>query len=199
MEKPINIDAVTTEIRQLYETNGNEDYDGEPVSQLSHMTQCAMQAIKEGSDNELILGAFLHDIGHLLHHQQETESMGNFGVVDHERIGAEYLKEKGFSERICALVYNHVNAKRFLVATDPQYKAKLSNASKETLKWQGGPMNEEEVQNFRKHPFINDIITVRLWDEQAKHADASLLPLQHFMDMIREYLKGRSKKLLLES
>ena len=190
-------DSVTKEIRLLYETNGNEDYDGEPVSQLSHMIQCAMQAIREGADNELVLGAFLHDVGHLLHNQQQTESMGNFGVVDHERIGAEYLKAKGFSERICALVYNHVNAKRFLVATDPLYKAKLSIASNETLKWQGGPMNEEEIKKFRQHPFMEEIIRVRLWDEQAKHVDASLLPLEHFEEMIRKYLNARSGKSVL--
>ncbi len=52
----------------LYEKFGDEDYDGEPVSQTSHMIQCALEAIAEGDDNELILGSFLHDIGYLLKH-----------------------------------------------------------------------------------------------------------------------------------
>ena len=59
---------------QLFEKYGNNDYDGEPVTQTSHMVQCAMLAMKNNADNELVLGAFLHDIGHLLGHQQHSEA-----------------------------------------------------------------------------------------------------------------------------
>ena len=72
------------EVLELYEKFGDEDYDGEPVSQTSHMIQCAMEAMAEGADKDLILGAFLHDIGHLLKHVEQTEEMGSFGVVNHE-------------------------------------------------------------------------------------------------------------------
>ena len=34
------------DIIEMYHTYGKEDYDGEPVSQASHMIQCAMLAIK---------------------------------------------------------------------------------------------------------------------------------------------------------
>jgi putative nucleotidyltransferase with HDIG domain len=111
----LNNETVTDEIIQLFEKYGAEDYDGEPVSQTSHMIQCAMQAMGDGEDMELILGAFLHDVGHLLKHEIQTEAMGNYGVVNHEGIGAGYLREKGFSERICAMVEKHVDAKRYLV------------------------------------------------------------------------------------
>lgn len=117
--------------------------------------------------------------------------MGSYGVVNHEGLGAGYLKEKGFSNRICAMVEHHVNAKRFLVAVDETYQSKLSEASLQTLQWQGGAMHEAEVQTFQQHPFFEDIIKVRLWDEKAKQADAVLLPLSHFKTLITEYLNDR--------
>lgn len=180
---------IREEIESLFFTYGNEDYDGEPVSQASHMIQCGMQAIHENAGAELVIGAFLHDIGHLLRHQQETEAMGTYGVVNHEGIGAAYLQARGFSPKVCAVVEKHVDAKRYLVATDPAYKGRLSLASQQTLIWQGGPMSEEEVKQFRSNPFYKDIIRVRLWDEEAKKTDIPLLPLSYFMQQIEAHLE----------
>lgn len=181
----------TEEIMQLFAQYGNHDYDGEPVTQTSHMVQCAMLAMQANADPELVLGAFLHDIGHLLGHRQQAEDMGGFGAINHEGIGAAYLRERGFGERICAVVSGHVAAKRYLVATDEAYASKLSPASRETLRWQGGPMSEEEVHTFREHPFFKDIIEVRLWDEGAKDYNAVLLPMSMFKNFIDTYLGNR--------
>ena len=179
------------EIMGLYQSFGDEDYDGEPVSQTSHMIQCAMQAIKQNEDEELVIGAFLHDIGHLLRHKQKTDAMGTYGVVNHEGIGADYLRARKFSERICAVVDKHVDAKRYLVAAQPDYKDKLSPASLQTLQWQGGPMNEEELAAFKQHPYFRDIIKVRLWDEAAKETNAEMLPLGYFINVIKKYLADK--------
>jgi len=186
-------DVTTNEIMRLFENYGNEDYDGEPVSQTSHMIQCAMQAMAEGEDMELILGAFLHDVGHLLRHEQTVDEMGGLGAVNHEGLGGDYLRRKNFSERLCAMVENHVDAKRYLVAMQPSYKDKLSEASLETLNmWQGGPMNDAEIILFKQHPYFDDIIKVRLWDEGAKDHEMVMLPLSHFRNLIYEYLKERN-------
>lgn len=184
----MDADPVTNEIMQLFYDHGNEDYDGEPVSQAAHMIQCGMLAIEHGSDQELVLGAFLHDIGHLLRHYAPTEEMAGLGAVNHEGIGAAYLKDRGFSEKICAVVDKHVDAKRYLVATDSQYKHRLSPASMQTLEWQGGPMDEVAIATFRQHPYFKEIIQVRLWDEEGKQTDMEMLPLQHFAAMIHDYL-----------
>jgi len=192
MNDQINAKQISKDLLFLFEKYGDEDYDGEPVSQTSHMVQCAMQAQHEEADRELVLGAFLHDIGHLLRHQQKTEAMGNFGVVNHEGIGARYLESRGFSERICAVVEHHVNAKKYLVTARPGYKEKLSLASLKTLEWQGGPMNESDAAVFEKHPFFKDIIRVRLWDEGAKARDIEMVPMQHFIKEIEEYLNDRN-------
>ncbi len=181
--------AITEEIVRLYVLYGNSDYDGEPVSQTAHMIQCAMNAMENTEDIEIILSAFLHDIGHLLKHDQLTELMGNYGVVNHEWLGAQYLQERGFSERICTIVGMHVHAKRYLVTTNSSYAKKLSDASWQTLQCQGGLMAENEVNQFKQHPFFNEIIKVRLWDEDAKDAESDLLPLSYFRNMILDYLK----------
>ncbi len=166
---------------------GDEDYDGEPVSQTSHMIQCAMKAIAKDEGTELILGAFLHDIGHLLKHTSPAEAMGTFGVVNHEGMGAGFLRSRHFRDRICSVVEMHVQAKRYLVATQETYMAKLSAASLETLKWQGGPMSMEEASEFKHHRYFDDIIKVRLWDEAAKEPDAKIPPLDYFRNLLFEY------------
>lgn len=184
---------IADEIQTLFEQHGNEDYDGEPVSQTAHMVQCGMLAMAEGGDMELVIGAFLHDIGHLLRYKMETEAMGGYGVMNHDGIGGEYLRQNGFSERVCAMVEEHVAAKRYLVSTQPGYKSKLSEASLQTLmQYQGGLMTPEEIADFKNHLFFDDIIKVRLWDEEAKDHNAVMLPLKHFINLIHEYLNERN-------
>src|ERR1700712_1213071 len=103
-----NPQCVIKEVFALYEKYGNEDYIGEPVSQLEHMSQAASLAQAEGFDDEVILAAFFHDIGHLCADEEdETESMDGLGNVDHEQLGADYLLERGFSERVANLVQGH--------------------------------------------------------------------------------------------
>ncbi len=87
------VKQTTDYIMQLFEEYGNNDYDGEPVTQTSHMVQCAMLAMQANADPELVLGAFLHDVGHLLGHRQQAEDMGGFGAINHEGTGRR-LSEK---------------------------------------------------------------------------------------------------------
>ncbi|MFP3682093.1 HD domain-containing protein, partial [Pseudomonas sp. SIMBA_041] len=77
------------------------------------------------------LAAFFHDIVHIC--QQDAENMGGFGVVSHARLGADYLRRAGFSERLARLVEYHVQAKRYLTFKAPGYYQRLSEASRRTL------------------------------------------------------------------
>jgi len=96
------------ELITLFQSQGNALYFGEHVTQLQHAIQCALIASSEGSDAETILAAFLHDIGHLHPDGALVETMDQYGVADHEQLGAEYLREMGFSEKVCTLVRSHV-------------------------------------------------------------------------------------------
>ena len=185
-------EEVAEGIMNLYQQYGEEDYDGEPVSQTSHMMQCAMLAMKDTNDEELALGAFLHDIGHLLKNEIPLETMAGYGVVNHEAIGAVYLQQRDFSKRVIAIVENHVAAKRYLVATEAGYLQSLSAASLHTLQLQGGAMTIEEADLFKKHPFFNDIIMVRKWDEQAKDPNIALDATHDFKALIIKHLNRQS-------
>ena len=158
----------------LYQRHGNDDYIGEAITQLEHMSQAAQLAMAEGFDDEVVLAAFFHDIGHLC---GGDVSMGGYGVVSHERIGAEYLRRCGFGERMARLVQNHVEAKRYLTLRQPGYYQRLSEASRRTLGYQGGVMNEAEADAFERDPLFKVSLRMRDWDERAKQVDVALLDL----------------------
>lgn len=155
-------------IANLFAQSGQDAYYGEPVTQLEHALQCAQLAEQAGADEETVAAAFLHDIGHLLPAESTAGYMDGYGTVDHEKLGADYLRERGFSEKVAQLIEHHVNAKRYLVFKRPEYFARLSEASLKTLEFQGGPMTAEEAARFEQNPYFREILQVRGWDEQAK-------------------------------
>jgi len=170
----------------LYERHGDSDYIGEPVSQLEHMSQAAQLAMAEGFDDEVVLAAFFHDIGHIC--ADQVESMGGYGVVSHERLGADYLRRQGFSERLAKLVEYHVQAKRYLTLRESGYYQRLSEASRRTLEYQGGVMSAEEADAFERDPLCQASLRLRHWDEAAKRPDVPVLDL--------ELLKAKATTLL---
>ena len=108
----MNIDnQKIAKIFNLYHKHGREDYIGEPVSQIEHMVQAAMLAEKDHQPDEIILSAFFHDIGHLVGlENKDCQTMGNVGINNHEKLGANFLKELNIPEPIPYLVEKHVNA-----------------------------------------------------------------------------------------
>lgn len=182
--------ATADEIIGLYEKFGAEDYIGEPVSQIEHMCQCARLAEKEGYDEDVVLAALFHDIGHFCEHIMPVESMDGLGAIDHEKLGADYLAQKGFSARICRLVTSHVDAKRYLTCKYPEYYEQLSEASRKTLVMQGGIMGEEEAIAFENDELFGLYIKLRQWDEQAKEVGIPLPPMEKFRSMIIRNLKN---------
>jgi phosphonate degradation associated HDIG domain protein len=181
-------EKITNEIMDLYAGYGGNEYAGEKVTQLEHMVQAAQLAEEQGYDEEVILAAFLHDIGHISEAAKGDNEMDGFGIKDHEELGAEFLKGKGFSKKVVRLVESHVEAKRYLTATDPAYYAELSEASKKTLEYQGGPMTREEAEAFKQYPLFPLIIQMRKWDELAKIEHKPLPDLNHYRGMILHHL-----------
>lgn len=185
------VDQVIDEVFDLYEKHGDEDYIGEPVSQLEHMSQAAELAIQQGCDDEVVLAAFFHDIGHICVMQNEANSMDGYGVKSHEKIGADYLRKKGFPERVARLVESHVQAKRYLTYKFPEYFNALSEASKKTLEFQGGKMKKKEAEAFESDDIFETSILMRKWDELAKEIEVPIIDLNE--------LKERARKTLLHA
>ena len=184
-----SIEESVNEIFGLYQKYGDEDYIGEPVSQVEHMCQAAQLAEAEGYPEQVILAAFFHDIGHFCEHLMPVEQMDGFGVVDHEKLGADFLLSKGFSEDIASLVKNHVQAKRYLTRQFPSYYNQLSEASKKTLEFQGGVMTADEAMRFESDKLFDLHIKLRRWDEKAKLEKQPLPPLQKYKDMAIRHLE----------
>ncbi|MFQ6573503.1 phosphonate degradation HD-domain oxygenase [Pseudomonas sp. UM16] len=179
-------EQVVSELFALYQQHGDEDYIGEPVSQLEHMSQAAQLALDEGFDDEVVLAAFFHDIGHICGGAEGD--MGGYGVVSHEKVGAEYLRRCGFSERLATLVQYHVEAKRYLTLRKPGYYQRLSEASRRTLAYQGGVMSDAEADAFERDPLCSVSLRMREWDELAKETHVPVIDL--------DVLKAKALKLL---
>lgn len=182
------IDKHIESILELYKSYGNDNYIGEKVSQIEHMCQCAQLAETEGYDDDVILAAFFHDIGHLCEHIMDVRYMDEYGVADHERIGAAYLLGKGFSTKIAQLVASHVEAKRYLTYKYPEYLRNLSKASLETLQFQGGVMSAEEAAAFEEDPLFELYIALRKWDEQAKIENIPMPALELYAERMKRHL-----------
>lgn len=170
-----SVEQVVEAVFGLYQRHGDEDYLGEPVSQLEHMSQAAQLALGEGVDDEVVLAAFFHDIGHICGGAEGD--MGGFGAASHERIGADYLRRCGFGERMAKLVEYHVEAKRYLALRQPGYCQRLSEASRRTLAYQGGVMSEAEADAFEQDPLCAVSLRMRGWDEAAKVSDVPVIDL----------------------
>lgn len=191
-------EQTSQEILDLFRKHGHLEY-GEGITQLSHAVQAGLIAREKGLEAELVLAAFLHDIGHLCPLESahtEFRMMGNFGIEAHDHCGEVFLKERGFSDRIAAVVKNHVAAKRYLCYANPAYYDSLSVASKETLRYQGGPMQEEEARIFEADPFFEESVLLRHIDEEAKKTNFEVTEAHSafFGKLMREYLSTDGHK-----
>jgi gamma-butyrobetaine dioxygenase len=158
--------SIVDEIIELFTRRGGEAYFGEPVSQLEHALQTAMQAEEAGAPDTLVAAALLHDIGHLLH--KLPEDIADRGVDGrHERVGAKWLA-RHFPQAVTEPIRLHVPAKRYLCAVDAEYQRQLSPASIQSLSLQGGPMSEAEAREFEAAPYVREAVLLRRWNDQAK-------------------------------
>ncbi|MGB0991525.1 MAG: HD domain-containing protein [Akkermansiaceae bacterium] len=173
------------EIMLIFRNNGQESY-GEDITQLEHAVQVGLLAINAGCDDETVVAAFLHDIGHLC----AEDDMNGYGARAHHESGALWLRERGFSERVCRLIEGHVLAKRYLTAVDEEYHQQLSEASKASLGFQGGPMNEEEVKAFANDSLLEEHLQLRRWDEEGKDNSLDLTNLEQFRPFLERHLSA---------
>jgi predicted HD phosphohydrolase len=160
-----------TKIKELFQQYGQFDYIGEHVTQSEHMLQSSYYAFKQyPNDKEFILGCLLHDIGHLIgmQNKKKYKQMDEWGTKNHEQVGSIWLKELGFSDRICFFVANHVTGKRYLVSKDKNYLNNLSEASRATLEYQGGLLSSRECEELEKNPEFQKIIDMRFIDDKSK-------------------------------
>ena len=191
----------------MLNTKGQGDYIGEPISQLEHSLQAAHLAKSNNAEDETVVAALLHDIGQFLPAKEvksiahgvqsmrdsNDKSDGGVGRVGHERIGEEYLRRLGFSQKVSSLVGSHVAAKRYLCAAEPGYHDTLSDASKKSLMFQGGPMQGAEFEQWAANPWCEEMCQLRKWDDGAKIVGLDVEPAETYENMIVQHLGPRSR------
>lgn len=176
-------DNIVAFLGDIFERCGGEEYLGEPVTMAQHMLQGATLAENSDQDDEIVVGALLHDIGHF------TSEFGTFTMDDtedrfHEEAGATVLSPF-FPSVVVDCVRHHVAAKRYLCATKPDYFARLSEASVHSLNLQGGPMSPAEVEAFETNPNLKKIVQVRYLDDAGKHPDMETPDFWHFAPRVQ--------------
>ncbi|MFA6945055.1 MAG: phosphonate degradation HD-domain oxygenase [Pedobacter sp.] len=184
------LNLITKQIISLFESRGNSMYGGEAVTQLEHALQAAYLAKKDGASDSLIAASLLHDVGHLLHDLPEMASEDGIDDV-HEELAANFLNDY-FIDEVIEPVRLHVQAKRYLCATDPGYYESLSEPSKTSLAFQGGIMIDSEIEDFQKNPYYKDAVSLRKWDDIAKDPEMECPDLYEFISSIELSLKRRS-------
>ncbi len=176
-------DTIVAFLGDIFARCGDAEYLGEPVTMAQHMLQGAAIAEQQGLEDEIIVAALLHDIGHF------TSEFGTFSMQDtedrhHEEAGAEVL-EAFFPTLVTDCVRHHVAAKRYLCATRPAYFDRLSEASVHSLNLQGGPMAPDEIATFEANPNLERIIQVRYLDDAGKDPDRVTPDFAHFAPMVQ--------------
>jgi len=184
-------DAVQATVQEIIDaclSMAGLPYDGEPVDQLSHALQCAALALREApSDDEFVIACLLHDIARApavadMPYDRPLRRLpgaGDGGATDappagagepaehHGEAAARWLAPR-VGARVARLACQHVDAKRYLVATDPAYRARLSAVSLRTLESQGGAMGDREVARFRQRDEWELAVSLRLIDDRGK-------------------------------
>jgi len=174
--------SVADEVIELMRLRGSEAYFGEPLSQLEHALEAASLASEAKAPPELIVAALLHDIGHLMH--DLGEGIASEGVdTRHEMAGYEWLLTR-FGPAVAEPVRDHVAAKRYLCGVEPDYFAKLSAASVESLALQGGPFGAAEVRAFETQRYWREAVMLRRWDEAAKTPALAVPDLEQYRGLL---------------
>ena len=165
--------------------NNKSLYIGEKITISEHMIQSAMLAEKAKCNDNIVCSCLLHDYGHfIIDNPDDLVKKNKDG--EHESIGYEYLK-KFFKNEIVEPIKYHVLAKRYL-ANNRRYYNQLSDASKISLKLQGGILNKKQMNEFEKKPFFKYAIKLRKFDELAKKTNIKIKSINDYKDLLSSQL-----------
>jgi predicted HD phosphohydrolase len=139
--------------------SGATEDDGEALDALAHHLQCAALLRERAPDDlELQVAGLVHDVA-------STVWPGR--PATHARAGAA-LVQPLLGPRVAGLVGRHDQAKRYLVTTEPGYRARLSESSVVTLQAQGGILDSDERAALDAAPDLDAVLMLRRADDDAK-------------------------------
>ena len=150
---------------------------GQPVTQLEHALQTAAILRRDVPDDaELAIAGLVHDLGQLIPGaSDETHALDGAAAV-----------RLAFGERVAGIVALHVEAKRYLVASDGNYKERLAGDSVASLGRQGGALSRGEAAAFLERPWAAEAVRLRRADDDAKVAGMGVGSLADWVSVLRE-------------
>ncbi len=193
MHAPTIIDTLFS----LFERHGEQTYD-ERLSLTEHMSQSAQLAANAGCNDSVVAAALLHDVGHLVLADRNilnAEQRHRARDLRHETVARQFLAPH-FPRSIVEPIALHVEAKRYLCATEPAYFAQLSAASAATLQLQGGPSTDDEVQAFEKLDGHQTATMVRRFDDQAKVVGKAATEVLEYRSLLEGLLNKSDRTIL---
>ena len=161
--------------------NNNSLYIGEKVTITEHMVQTAMLAEENNSTESLVCACLLHDFGHFIIQDPDylvTKSIDG----KHENVAFNFLKNY-FKPEVFEPIKLHVQAKRYLCRSKSYWNI-LSEASKTSLKLQGGIMSDDEAKKFVSLKFHDDAILLRKYDDDGKIPNIKTKKIEDYRDLI---------------
>jgi len=169
----VDVDEVIAHLEGLGRLGSVE---GEGLTELDHGLQTAA-ILERLHPHDLVLqvAGLVHDLAH---------PWDGPGQPRHAGMGARAVRQV-LGARVADLVLAHVPAKRYLVATRPDYAGLLSPDSVMTLVAQGGPMSPDEVARFASHPDADAMVALRVADDGAKVPGAAVAGLDHWIGPLR--------------
>lgn len=160
----------------LVESMADHSY-GEHITMAEHSLQAAANASAAEAGAELVAAALLHDLGHML------GPAGDWDLPSHAEAGADFLQAL-LPASVVEPIRLHVDAKRYLVATDAAYSGSLSEASRQSLALQGGAFSVDEAAGFEREPFAAQAVALRRFDDSAKSPGIHLAPVAHYRPLL---------------
>ena len=158
-------------------------WDEDAIDELEHALQAAARAREDSADDELMVAAALHDVAH-------SPQFGDVAPQHHDRIAREWLTPR-FGDRVGWLAGAHVAAKRYLVATDPDYVTTLSDVSVDSMHHQGGAYVDPA---FIDHPWWPDALRLRRYDDAAKDPLANAASVDEVLTIAKRLLAQRASR-----
>ena len=175
---------IVDEIINKYQNNISL-YIGEKVSMTEHMIQTAMVAEENHSAEPLVCACLLHDYGHFIIKDPDQLVLKSQDGK-HENIAFNFLKNY-FKPEVVEPIKLHVQAKRYLCRNQTYWNI-LSEASKVSLKLQGGIMDDDEAKKFISLKFHDDAILLRKYDDEGKIPNIKMKKIEDYRNLINSQL-----------
>ncbi|KAJ2750822.1 hypothetical protein GGI19_004877 [Coemansia pectinata] len=186
-----------SKVFQLLETADKKEHTVGKMLPLDHALRTAQLAKNEGSDEETILAALFLNIGHFVPPPEQwsdargpinisftvVDVVGNISAGKYDKVGAEYLRQLGFSQKTYELVGSQALAIPFIVDRIPPYQRTPGTIAVKPPTFTS-PLSSTEMREFKNDPLFDQKVQLVKWSDAAtKTTEVKPPTLDAYRDM----------------